>query len=104
MAQLVERRLGKAEVTGSNPVSSFWITVIHAVIFLFYPKQNKTSLPFQAERFFVRLKRLSQITYFASYSLYRVIDGLGRLIKVRRDFSVAQALSVKLKHLKLKLA
>lgn len=25
MAQVVERRLGKAEVTGSNPVSSFKI-------------------------------------------------------------------------------
>lgn len=28
MAQLVERRLGKAEVTGSNPVSSFWKPLI----------------------------------------------------------------------------
>ena len=25
MAQEVERRLGKAEATGSNPVSSFWV-------------------------------------------------------------------------------
>lgn len=27
MAQAVERRLGKAEVTGSSPVSSFWFEV-----------------------------------------------------------------------------
>ena len=29
MAQSVERRLGKAEVTGSIPVSSFWYKILH---------------------------------------------------------------------------
>ncbi len=36
MAQSVERRLGKAEVTGSIPVSSFWYKILHNYIVGFF--------------------------------------------------------------------
>ena len=38
MAQLVERRLGKAEVTGSSPVSSFWFEIHNLFLLIFNVK------------------------------------------------------------------